>query len=68
MALGKPKSIDYFGAEKFVDLHSVAKQALRASVESYSIKELEKFYDFKRVMPLIASIKTAAYFGTCARA
>src|SRR5262249_11302757 len=32
----------------FVDLFSVARHGLRASVESYSIKELEAFYDFKR--------------------
>jgi len=32
----------------FVDLYSVTRQAIRASVESYSIKCLEPFYDFKR--------------------
>ena len=35
-------------AEVFVDLHTVVKHALRASVETYSIKELETFYDFTR--------------------
>ena len=35
-------------AEVFVDLHTVVKHALRASVETYSIKELEQFYDFTR--------------------
>lgn len=35
-------------AELFVDLHVVVRHALRASVESYSIKELEQFYDFSR--------------------
>src|SRR5690606_16624832 len=35
-------------AELFVDLHTVVKHALRASVESYSIKELERFYGFER--------------------
>ncbi|HLU05708.1 MAG TPA: TM0106 family RecB-like putative nuclease, partial [Woeseiaceae bacterium] len=35
-------------AELFVDLHTVVRHALRASVESYSIKELEKFYGFSR--------------------
>lgn len=33
---------------RFVDLHGVAKQGLRASVESYSLKELERFCDFER--------------------
>jgi uncharacterized protein len=32
----------------FVDLYQVVRHALRASVESYSIKQLEQFYDFKR--------------------
>ncbi len=35
-------------AELFVDLHRIVKHALKASVESYSIKELEKFYGFER--------------------
>ena len=35
-----------------VDLYSVVRNALRASVESYSIKKLEPFYAFERVMPL----------------
>jgi predicted RecB family nuclease len=36
----------------FVDLHTVFKQALRASVEEYSLKKLEVFYGFKRKIPL----------------
>jgi len=36
----------------FVDLHAVVKQALRASVEEYSIKKLEALYDFKRAADL----------------
>jgi uncharacterized protein len=35
-------------AERFVDLHVVVRQALRAGVESYSIKQLEQFYEFTR--------------------
>ena len=35
-------------AELFVDLHTIVKHALKASVESYSIKELEQFYGFAR--------------------
>lgn len=40
-------------AERFVDLYSVVRQAVRASVESYSIKELEPFYHFVRQVPLL---------------
>src|SRR5216684_3347745 len=36
----------------FVDLYSVVRQSLRASVEKYSIKDLEPFFGFARAMPL----------------
>ena len=36
----------------FVDLYRTVRGALRASVESYSIKELEKFFDFEREVDL----------------
>jgi predicted RecB family nuclease len=39
-------------AERFVDLHGVVKQSLRASVEEYSIKKLEPLYEFEREQPL----------------
>jgi uncharacterized protein len=39
-------------AGRFVDLYMVVRQALRAGVESYSIKQLEQFYGFRRAMPL----------------
>jgi uncharacterized protein len=35
-------------AELFVDLYSLVREGLRASVESYSIKKLEEFYGFTR--------------------
>lgn len=38
--------------ERFVDLLAIVRHALRASVESYSIKELEIFYGFKRNVDL----------------
>ena len=38
--------------ERFVDLHTVVKQGLRASVEKYSIKDLETFYGYTREMEL----------------
>ena len=39
-------------AKLFVDLYRVVRGALRASVESYSIKELEKFFEFEREVNL----------------
>lgn len=36
----------------FVDLHIVARQALRASVEEYSIKKLEPVFGYERQQPL----------------
>ena len=36
----------------FVDLHIVARQALRASVEEYSIKKLEPVFGYERLQPL----------------
>lgn len=37
----------------FVDLYAIARQSIRASVESYTIKNLEVFYDFNRSIPLV---------------
>jgi predicted RecB family nuclease len=39
----------------FVDLHTVFKQAVRASVEEYSLKALEAFHSFARNTPLAES-------------
>jgi uncharacterized protein len=39
-------------AGRFVDLHAVVRQSLRASVEEYSIKKLEPLYGFERRQPL----------------
>lgn len=39
-------------AEVFVDLHTIVRHALRASVESYSIKELEPFFGLQREQDL----------------
>jgi predicted RecB family nuclease len=39
-------------ARLFVDLYQILRHGLRASVESYSIKRLEPFYEFERGMPL----------------
>ncbi|MES1164822.1 MAG: TM0106 family RecB-like putative nuclease [Verrucomicrobiota bacterium] len=43
---------DLLRQEIFVDLYRVVRQGIRASVESYSIKKLEPFYNFKRAMDL----------------
>ena len=39
-------------ARLFVDLYAVVRQAVRAGVESYSIKSLEVFFDFQRSVAL----------------
>jgi predicted RecB family nuclease len=39
-------------ANLFVDLHTIFKQATRAGVEEYSLKAIEKFYEFARSIPL----------------
>ena len=41
----------------FVDLHRVVRQGLRASVESYSIKQLEPFYGFVREVDLATATR-----------
>ncbi|HXJ92150.1 MAG TPA: TM0106 family RecB-like putative nuclease [Terriglobia bacterium] len=38
--------------KEFIDLHTVTKQAVRASVEQYALKDIEKFYDYRRCVPL----------------
>lgn len=45
-------------AELFVDLYAVVKHSVRASVERYSIKDLEPFYGFTRTVAL-ASARTS---------
>ena len=42
----------FLRGERFVDLYWVVRHALRAGVESYSIKDLEQFYGFRRSVPL----------------
>ena len=39
-------------AELFIDLHTIVKHSLRASVETYSIKDLEQFYGLQRAQDL----------------
>ena len=47
----------------FVDLYRVVRGGIRAGVESYSIKELERFYGFQREVPL-ADANRALYAVT----
>lgn len=46
-----------------VDLHSVVKHALRASVESYSLKELEPFHRFQRKTSVRDAARAMQLFG-----
>ena len=54
----------------FVDLYGVVRQGLRASVESYSIKQLEAFYGFERAGdiraagPAVRAVQVALGRGT----
>jgi len=43
---------DLLRAGRFVDLHAVTRQTLRASVEKYSLKELECVFGYTRELPL----------------
>ena len=45
----------------FVDLHTIFKQAVRASVEEYSLKKIEAFYGFERATPLAESREAMRY-------
>src|SRR5262249_53291416 len=49
----------------FVDLHTVVKQSLRASVEGYSIKNLEVFYKFDRTVKLKEAGDRRAFIERC---
>jgi len=42
-------------AGRFVDLHAITRQAIRAGIESYSLKELEQLHDFEREFELRAA-------------
>lgn len=49
-------------AEAFVDLYRIVRQGLLASVESYSIKQLERFYGFRRETSLREADESIAAF------
>lgn len=46
-----------------VDLHRVARQGIRAAVESYSLKELERFHGFERGVSLRDAAMAMQWFG-----
>ena len=46
-----------------VDLHAVTKQSLRASVEGYTLKQLEALYAFERQVPKRAAAQAMQMFG-----
>src|SRR5690606_28341499 len=46
-----------------VDLHTVVRQSLRASVETYSLKELEVFHGFKRQIEKRDAARAMQCFG-----
>jgi predicted RecB family nuclease len=52
---------DLLREETFVDLLRVVKQGLRASVDSYSIKKMEPFYNFRRRVDLADARKALAH-------
>jgi predicted RecB family nuclease len=49
----------------FVDLYAIVRHAIRASVESYSIKKLEPLYGFERQLPLSDAGRTLAKVQAC---
>jgi hypothetical protein len=49
----------------FIDLYTLAKQSIRASVESYTIKNLEVLYDFARPVALVDARRALATIQAC---
>jgi predicted RecB family nuclease len=53
---------DWLRQELLVDLYRVVKQALRAGVTSYSIKEIEKLYGFERAAEVAGGAESVVIF------
>ncbi|HYI75924.1 MAG TPA: TM0106 family RecB-like putative nuclease, partial [Gaiellaceae bacterium] len=53
---------DWLRQEVLVDLYRVVKQALRAGVTSYSIKEIEKLYGFVRTAEVAGGAESVVLF------
>lgn len=52
----------FLRAGTFVDLYGIVRQSIRASVEKYSIKDLEKFFGYERKMDLRSLSKIKAEY------
>ena len=52
-------------ADLLVDLHGVVRGGIRASVESYSLKELEQFHEFERAIALPDANRALAHVQAC---
>jgi predicted RecB family nuclease len=52
-------------AKLFVDLFAVVRHAVRAGIESYSIKDLEQFYGFNRTVNLSEASRALASVQAC---
>ncbi len=50
-------------AERFIDLHAVIKESLQASVESYSLKQVEIFSDYSRKVDLFKAAAARRKIG-----
>jgi predicted RecB family nuclease len=62
----REEEIDFLlRSKRFVDLYSVVRNGLRASVESYSIKKLEPLYEFTRGTPLSDANMALAKVQAC---
>lgn len=46
-----------------VDLHGIVKRSVRASVESYTLKQLERLFEFERGVDLRAAARAMQLFG-----
>ncbi len=53
---------DFLREEVLVDLYRVVKQSLRASTDSYSIKQIEKLYDFVRTAEVAGGDESVVRF------
>jgi uncharacterized protein len=54
---------EFLRAGVFVDLHTVVRQSLRASVEAYTLKDLEVLHGFKRTVSRRDSARAMQLFG-----
>lgn len=53
---------DLLRLEKFVDLFKCVKESMQMSLESYSLKDVEKFYDFKRSGNVLSASDSIDYY------